>query len=339
MQHLLIESIEHALMIAVFVFTMMVLVDYLNVLSHGKMNKIIKGSNFRQYSIASFLGSLPGCLGSFTNVSFYVHGLIGFGAIAGGMIATSGDEAFVMLAMFPKKALLLFTILFILGIIGAWIADQLVRIFKIKTQARCDESVIHKEEHLCTSFKSIQKITLRRLIAISFLIIAIILIASGIIGHTESWGWENITLIILLFVVLFIFITVPEHYLKEHIWKHIIKKHLLKVFLWSLFAILFVHIGLEHFDIESMAKGNMLWIMLIAVLVGIIPESGPHYIFVMMFAQGLIPFSVLLASSIVQDGHGMLPLFSYSIKDSMLIKLFNVVFALLIGGGFYLIGL
>ncbi|MCK4348834.1 MAG: hypothetical protein KAW47_09485, partial [Thermoplasmatales archaeon] len=52
------------------------------------------------------------------------------------------------------------------------------------------------------------------------------------------------------------------------------------------------------------------WVLLIASLIAIIPEFGPHLVFVTMFAKGLIPFSVLLASSIVQDGHGMLPLLS-----------------------------
>lgn len=49
----------------------------------------------------------------------------------------------------------------------------------------------------------------------------------------------------------------------------------------------------------------------------IIPESGPHLIFVMMYAQGLVTFSVLFTTSFVQDGHGMLPLLSYSLKDSI----------------------
>ena len=82
----------------------------------------------------------------------------------------------------------------------------------------------------------------------------------------------------------------------------------------------------------------MILIFLICALVGIIPESGPHMIFVMMFANGLIPFSILLTSSIVQDGHGMLPLFSYTIKDSVLIKLFNLVFAIVIGLPLFLLG-
>ena len=73
-------------------------------------------------------------------------------------------------------------------------------------------------------------------------------------------------------------------------------------------------------------------------MVGLIPESGPHMVFVMMYASGMVPFSVLLASSISQDGHGMLPLLSYTIKDSVLIKVFNLVFALVIGGIFFALG-
>jgi len=102
-------------MITLFVFVMMLIIDYVNVLTKGKMEQAVKGGKGRQYTIASFLGATPGCLGAFMNVSFYVHGLLSFGAMVGGMIATSGDEAFVMLALFPKEATLLFTLLFVLA--------------------------------------------------------------------------------------------------------------------------------------------------------------------------------------------------------------------------------
>jgi len=82
----------------------------------------------------------------------------------------------------------------------------------------------------------------------------------------------------------------------------------------------------------------MVEIFFIALIVGIIPESGPHMVFVMMFAKGLIPFSVLLASSIVQDGHGMLPLLSHSVRDSLAVKMFNIVIGLILGGALYLLG-
>jgi len=69
-----------------------------------------------------------------------------------------------------------------------------------------------------------------------------------------------------------------------------------------------------------------------------IPESGPHLIFMMMYAQGLVPFSVLFTASFVQDGHGMLPLLSYSIKDSILIKVFNLAFGIAVGYALFAIG-
>jgi hypothetical protein len=58
----------------------------------------------------------------------------------------------------------------------------------------------------------------------------------------------------------------------------------------------------------------------------------------MMFASGLVPFSILLTRSIVQDGHGMLPLFSYSVKDAVMIKIFTLVFAIGISLPLLLIG-
>ena len=63
------------------------------------------------------------------------------------------------------------------------------------------------------------------------------------------------------------------------------------------------------------------------------------FVFVMTYAQGLIPFSVLFTASFVQDGHCMLLLLSYSIKDSLLTKIFNLVFGLEVGGALYALGL
>ena len=76
----------------------------------------------------------------------------------------------------------------------------------------------------------------------------------------------------------------------------------------------------------------MLVVLVIACLVGVIPESGPHLVFVTLFAQGLIPLSVLLANSIVQDGHGMLPLLAHSRRAFLVVKAINILIAMLVGG-------
>jgi hypothetical protein len=272
MEEILIKVIEDTVQITVLVTVMMILIDLINLRTKGKIGSLLKGKNKnRQYAISSFIGALPGCFGGFTNVSLYIHGLISFGALAGSMVAVSGDEAFVMLAMFPKMAIILFLILFVIGIFSGKIVDLLVKKFNIETCGDCGELVVHNTEKTL------------------------------------------------------------KHFFKEHIFEHIIKKHIWKIALWTFGALLVVEISLKYLNLEYFTTSYAIVFLFVGALIGLIPESGPHLIFVSLFATGLIPFSVLLTSSIVQDGHGMLPLLSFSLKDSIKIKLFNFGFGLSIG--------
>ena len=87
----------------------------------------------------------------------------------------------------------------------------------------------------------------------------------------------------------------------------------------------------QSLDLEEWIKSNYIVVLIIAVLVGVIPESGPHMIFVTLFAEGAIPFSILLASSVVQDGHGTLPLLAVSKRGFLILKIINVITGLMIG--------
>ena len=75
----------------------------------------------------------------------------------------------------------------------------------------------------------------------------------------------------------------------------------------------------------------MFYILIIASLVALLPISGPNVFLVVMFSKGLIPFSVLLANSIIQDGHGLLPIMGFSISDAIKIKAYNFIFGLILG--------
>ena len=91
-------------------------------------------------------------------------------------------------------------------------------------------------------------------------------------------------------------------------------------------------------ELTNLVENNTWIIFIIAILVGIIPESGPHLVFVTMFSQGLLPFSILFANSIVQDGHGMLPLLAESRKDFIKVKLINMLAAFVVGSMLLLFG-
>ena len=77
--------------------------------------------------------------------------------------------------------------------------------------------------------------------------------------------------------------------------------------------------------------------ILLATVVGVIPESGPHLVFVTLYAAGVIPFPVLLASSISQDGHASIPLLAESKKSFVWAKLINCLVAIIAGFGATLI--
>ena len=87
----------------------------------------------------------------------------------------------------------------------------------------------------------------------------------------------------------------------------------------------------EHLHLESTIREGKWIVLLVACLVGLIPESGPHLIFVTFYAQGTIPLSILLASSIVQDGHGMLPMLAHSKRSFLEIKIINFMIGFLCG--------
>jgi len=346
----IISIFKHALTISFFVFVMMLLVDFIDTISKQSISDVLRGGRWRQYTLASFFGSIPGCLGAFMNVSLYVRGIIGFGAVVGGMIATSGDEAFVMLSEFPGTALLLFALLFVCGIVFARLSDWIVSTLGITlsnscVDAQCEQCESDHDNFIKVSdiyqprsfINNLKSISFTRFLLLIMVISFAVLIASGRLG-SDSWDWERISFFSLSLCTLYITAVVSEHYLHSHIWEHIIKKHILRVFLWSFAALLFVHWGLDTWNLEFFVKQHMWLVLFVGALISLIPESGPHLVFVMMFSQGIIPFSVLFTTSFIQDGHGMLPLLSYSIKDAMLVKLFNLIFGLAVGGTLYAMG-
>jgi hypothetical protein len=129
------------------------------------------------------------------------------------------------------------------------------------------------------------------------------------------------------------------HFLKEHVYGHILKRHMPKLFLWIFVPLTLVEFLIQNFDFTSLISGMpVLALIVFAALVGVIPESGPHMIFLILYTKGLIPFSVLLVSTLSQDGHGLLPLLSYSVRDTFYVQMFTTGFSLVVGVALYMFG-
>jgi len=332
---MILAVFKHALMITSFVFIMMLLIEYVNVQTRGAWQDSLKNSRWGQYVLGAFLGALPGCLGAFTVVSLYSHRVVSLGALVATMIATSGDEAFVMFSMFPQRALWITLLLFVVGIISGILTDILFKRQDNLIRHLDHQLPIHQSDH-CNCFpkgqiwQQLRHPSMPRALLVGIFAFFLFALFSGSLGPA-NWDWKKITFAFSAAFGLFVSATVPEHFLEEHLWEHVVKKHLPRIFLWTFGALLVMKLLVDHLDAQAWIHDNTVWVMLMAALIGIIPESGPHLIFVTMYAAGALPFGILLASSIVQDGHGMLPMLAISRRGFLLVKGINIIVGLLAG--------
>ena len=422
MLHILTDALRNSILITGLVVVMMMMIESLNIESKGLFFRGLRKTKTGQVVIGALLGALPGCMGGFATVSLYTHRMLSFGALVAMMIASSGDESFIMLAMIPEKALMLFAILFVIAIVVGIIVDKIYDRKHVKechkhhhedcgVQTDCEGFELHNnacehehesEECPNTVISSEAKgrveksrhLTWKRICMFIGLAIFIAALATGRLGHdhaahaghdhaahsehshaahvhTEactcvhdvvcdhnhdshcsdtslrgiegavaipshsidllSEDWMNVLFAGLSIIILFVLIFASDHFVEEHLWKHIICKHLPTIFAWTFGVLLVLGFALQYIDIGHWISSNTALMIILATLVGIIPESGPHMIFVTLFATGVVPFPVLLASSISQDGHASIPLLAESKKSFLWAKLINCAIALLAG--------
>ena len=354
---LFLDVLRNSFLVTGLVIIMMLMIEFVNIHSEGKWFNRLRQRRFGQVVLGAGLGIIPGCMGGFAAVSMYSHKLLSFGALVAMMIASSGDEAFVMLAMIPKETLLLAVILFSVAVLVGWLVDLWSKASHPASMSCEDGFQIHEEEHRHgvshekPSLQHLRHASAERIALLLGVVIFIIALAFGLLEHDHEHTqetashlnifdeyWMNLFFaVVSLFVVWFI-ATANEHIIKEHLWEHIIRKHFLSIFLWTFGALLVIEIGLHYLNMEAWINSNIPWMILLAILVGIIPESGPHMLFVTLFATGMVPFSVLLASSISQDGHASLPLLAESKGSFLKAKIINVFVAAIIGYACYFIG-
>lgn len=327
--------VQHALIITTFVAVMMVAIEYVNVLSQGWWLRAVGRSRWTGYLVGVVLGAMPGCLGAFALVTLFIARRVTLGAVVAGMIATSGDEMFVMLAMFPGTAIAITGGLVVVGLVAGMITDL---VLPASGRSCCTTGLaVHDSEATdCACFdprtwlSQWHEPTPHRVVlgmaATGFLAA----LGAGAIGPSVlDWRW--VTLMVVVSFGLFVVLTAPDHFLDEHLWKHVATRHVPRIFAWTLGALVAVE-GLDRLvNVESFVRSNSLFMLVLASVVGIIPESGPHLVFVTLYDQGALPLGVLVASSVVQDGHGMLPLLAHSRSDFLKVKAVNLIVGLLVG--------
>lgn len=267
-----LDILKESVILTIIVVGMMMVVEVLNFHTHGKSEAFAKRAGKLQTLVAGALGAVPGCIGGYVSVSLYTKKLFSFGALLSMMIATTGDEAFLMLATFPKTATVIIISLMVLGIATGLLVGRFYKGPAVNTEESTpDDGQCHSHHH-----------------------------------HNE----------------------VCPSSLKDRL-VHTLG-HALKVFLWTFGIMMIIGVLQQFVDIESWIGENTALMVLLAALIGVIPQSGPHMIFVTLFANGIVPLPVLLASCISQDGHSGLPLIAEARKSFLIAKGIKLLLALAI---------
>jgi Putative, 10TM heavy-metal exporter len=332
--------LTNAVVITGFVVVMMLLVEYLNVVTRGTLRQRVQKNGGRLPAIV--IGTVPGCFGAFTNVTLYVHGAVSLGALAGSMIAATGDEAFVMLALFPRRALMLFVLLFAYGLVVARLVDRLfgVRHFR---QAGCASGLtVHEAEagtlHLLRLPPEGIRWSRDRVLLAGGVLAFALAIGLGLVASDLAL-WLRTAVALLSFLLVGLVIVAPEHFVRVHLVRHVVREHAPRIFFWTLGALAVTEWAMRSgLGIETFIRNHTTLALVVAAAVGVVPESGPHLVFATLYASGVLPFSVLLTSSVVQDGHGMLPLLAESRVEFLRVKAINVVAGLALGFPVMLLG-
>ena len=379
--------LQQTLIITTLVLGMMMVIEFINVRTGGLWSKKLQTKPWIQILFAIVMGFIPGCLGTYTVVSLYIHRVVNFPALMAALITTTGDEAFFMFSLFPEKALLINLILIGIAIVVATLLQVTMKnkfvglrdkemSFPIHENESCSHTHHHKHHNIKSNIKNISFV---RALLITLSAGVLVLVLSGVIdgshhlnllmggqteesvihsmeshqiedstclhidchnhnhshSHSHDHGgeadWIRFILIILFTAILIIVVVAEEHFLEEHLWEHVIKVHLPKIFLWTFGVILCLTIINNYINIHDIIDTKPFIVLLIAILIGIIPQSGPHLIFLILFANGDLPLGIFLANCIVQDGHGALPLLADSRKAFIVSKGIKIIIALLIG--------
>ena len=355
---LFIDVFRESTLITGLVMVMLLLIEFIHIYSKGRSFSALQKQPFKQILLAALFGLVPGCIGGFAAVSLYTHRIISFGALVAMMISTMGDEAFFLFASVPKIGLLLLFLLFSLALLLGWITDKWTKRYSTLLFIE-NHYTLHKEEGCIHGSHSavwgrwrenLLKLNSKRTLLMVGLLLFILGMGLGLLEHDSHEGeisgslhifserWLNLLFTVLSVITLFLTLKASNHFVSEHLWGHIIKKHFLKIFLWTFGAILFISIGLHFFHLDKMIVQNGYLFLLLAAFIGLIPESGPHLIFIALYASGMVPFSILFTNFFIQDGHTALPLLAENKSAFVKAKAIKFIIGLAIGTVIYACG-
>ncbi|MEG2178625.1 MAG: putative manganese transporter, partial [Bacteroidales bacterium] len=188
-----IEPLAESLKIVSFVMIIMMLMEFVSLWRHTKMkNKSPKKGSFAQLFSATGLGLIPGCVGGFTVVSLYTHGMFNFGSVLATSFTALGDDAFRMFSIMPITTLWVSLALVGLALIFGFIFEKIPYFKNFKTASNTHLEV-HSEDCCANGADKVNfawrlphKWSFTRALLVGVFVVYLLALLSGKLAHSHE---------------------------------------------------------------------------------------------------------------------------------------------------------
>ena len=277
-----------------------------------------------QVPTASCLGALPGCGGAVVAITAFARGNITLGAMVAALISTMGDAAFLLLAKAPLTYVKVILISFSAAVICGWLVDRFHR------------GELYNTETQNLELKEIGMLRIRDKIYMAIAFPGLVL-GSMQLMQVDIYGLGAPVLLIGLtgaILSVIIWATSPVNAVTVHSDHPFTRSTEESSFVtaWVISAYLAYEYANSFLglDLAVLSESALIFIPLLAILIGFIPGCGPQILVTTLYLNGIIPFAALIGNAISNDGDALFPAIALTPKMAIIATLYSAIPALII---------
>jgi hypothetical protein len=277
-----------------------------------------------QVPTASCLGALPGCGGAVVAITAFARGNITLGAMVAALISTMGDAAFLLLAKEPLTYVKVILISFSAAVICGWLVDRFHR------------GELYNTETQNLELKEIGMLRIRDKIYMAIAFPGLVLGSMQLMQVDIYELGDPVLMIGLTGAILSVMIwaTSPVNAVTVHSDHPFTRSTEESSFVtaWVISAYLAYEYANSFLglDLAVLSDSALIFIPLLAILIGFIPGCGPQILVTTLYLNGIIPFAALIGNAISNDGDALFPAIALTPKMAIIATLYSAIPAILI---------
>jgi hypothetical protein len=345
--------------VGTFVAVMLAVFGLLQWRTGGAVTRWLAAHRRHGPAAGALLGALPGCGGAIVVMPLYLRGTVSFGTVVATLTATMGDSSFVLLATAPGTALALHAGLLVVGLGTGVVVDRL-RIdprrdvptgapTPVSTRTAGGSTVGAAAAPLGLTGRPVVRVVPPSLVAFWGLVVGGFALAVPTVFHLVDDAAFDLGALPTRDIVGAVGAAVCVTLALARWWRRRATRtcpaadrprevlldaarETTVVTAWVVVAFVGYEalVATTGIDVGRLPTLGLLGVAAGAAL-GLVPGCGPQLVLTGLYAQGLLPASVLVANALSQDGDALFPLLVHDRRSAIVGTLVSTVPGLLAG--------